>query len=359
MIFRRLIFTVLISGLFACNQAPESVQSAEAGILTNEAQGAEKPSVDAGIVFQSLDGGNTWLDVSAGLPEKFRPEAVYVQNDEVLVSCESGLFRGVSRPNAAPGWQKSLNMNGAVFALYPGKKGPYAWVFERGYFQQISSLDIWQPVLMPLQHDRIYEICETNSGVIFAVGEKGIFKSPDEGITWKQVYTDGVVMSLMESNGVLVAGGVRGILRSTDGGEHWDTVLSEEGLAQIKCQSQGRILAITAGSKPNSKGMTEPNTPNRLHMSTDGGITWQRIDETLPPVEFVFDEEERNIYKPTIRDIKIVGDQLFCSHQTGLLKSSDWGKTWEIVIPTEKDWMFEFSVSGKSIYAIKVFAAGC
>ena len=50
----------------------------------------------------------------------------------------------------------------------------------------------------------------------------------------------------------------------------------------------------------------------------DSGKTWTAIDEALPP-------------SLSISSIKQVGNYLLCGHPDGIFRSSDMGKTWNIV----------------------------
>ena len=66
---------------------------------------------------------------------------------------------------------------------------------------------------------------------IYVETEDGIFKSEDEGKTWKQVHVGkfadiGRLLIVIDSNDVLYAGTYQSILKSTDGGKTWKQVLN-------------------------------------------------------------------------------------------------------------------------------------
>jgi photosystem II stability/assembly factor-like uncharacterized protein len=71
----------------------------------------------------------------------------------------------------------------------------------------------------------------------------------------------------------------------------------------------------------------------------DGGQTWVSIDAGLPAGR-------------TIASIIQVGEHFFCSHPKGIFRSTDQGKTWELLLPSIKDKVFQLSASGNLIYAI-------
>ena len=76
-----------------------------------------------------------------------------------------------------------------------------------------------------------------------------------------------------------------------------------------------------------------------MRTSYDGGKTWQAIDAGLPA-------------SLSIASIVQVGDDFFCGHPNGIFKSSDKGKTWQLMLPSMGNKVFNLSVSGNVIYAI-------
>ena len=137
-------------------------------------------------------------------------------------------------------------------------------------------------------------------------------------------------MKIVESNGVLMATSQVGIIRSTDGGENWDVVISEGGVGIAVERIQGGFAAITYNTTSETR---------RVRTSYDGGKTWQSIDAGLPA-------------SSSIASIVQVGDDFYCGHPSGIFRSSDKGKTWELLRPSIKNKVFILSVSGNVIYAI-------
>ena len=137
-------------------------------------------------------------------------------------------------------------------------------------------------------------------------------------------------MKMVESNGVLMATSQDGILRSTDDGENWDCVLNEGGVGIDIASIKGGFAAINY----NTESMTR-----RVRTSYDDGKTWQPIDAGLPA-------------QLSIASIIEVGEYFFCGHPTGIFRSSDKGKTWQLILPSIENRVFNLSVSGNVIYAI-------
>jgi photosystem II stability/assembly factor-like uncharacterized protein len=318
-------------------------------------QGTEKARpTAANIIFQSTDGGQTWQDVSAGLPVDFGVGRIFADGGEVFLASESGLYHS-SSATLVPKWEKEFFLNEKITDVFPGSAGPYASSYEIGFFQEMPGTDIWNPMHNALKDKRVRTILETSNGNIFVGCESGIFKSTDGGITWKHVFKEGV-NSFAASGDVLICGGYRGMLRSTDGGEHWDCVLSGAGGAYNTKLIGDRFVTITDGEESwgevSSDGMM-----NRLYASADNGKTWQRMDEGISQIRLL--DEMLDVTPPTrvINDIEQAGEYLFCSLNAGIFRSSDWGKTWELVRPSNGKKMISLAVSGQVIYAVVV--VGC
>ena len=119
-------------------------------------------------------------------------------------------------------------------------------------------------------------------------------------------------MDMVESEGVLIGTGQNGIMRSTDNGEHWEWVISEGGVGIAVERIDGGFAAISYNTSTKSR---------RIRISLDSGKTWKAIDEGLQP-------------SLSISSIKQMGEYLICGHPDGIFRSSDMGKTWNIVHPS-------------------------
>lgn len=137
-------------------------------------------------------------------------------------------------------------------------------------------------------------------------------------------------MKLVESDGVLIATSQSGIIRSTDDGKSWVNVISEGGVGIAIERIQGGFAAITCNTETETR---------RVRTSYDGGKTWQPVDADLPA----------SLY---IASIAEVGEYMFCGHPAGIYRSSNKGKTWQLLLPAIQDKVFNLSVSGNVIYAM-------
>ena len=141
-------------------------------------------------------------------------------------------------------------------------------------------------------------------------------------------------------------------MRSTDNGEHWEWVISEGGVGIAIERIEGGFAAISYSSTTKSR---------RIRISLDSGKTWKAVDEGLRP-------------SLSISSIKQIGSYLICGHPDGIFRSSDMGKTWNLVHsslngfqlintpnfanPTADTKVFNIYVSGNIVYAV-ASNAGC
>lgn len=299
------------------------------------------PAVD--IIFQSSDNGETWEDISAGLPKDLQPWQFTAGEDDIYLGAESGLYRNQAITNF-PGWQRVICPLEKVSGFFPGRAGLYAFSQESGFYQELPGSGIWLAVTNALENKMLHTFIESANGTILAGGDSGIFKSVDGMKTWRKVYDKQMVITLAEADGIVLAGELEGLMVSNDGGENWErTGMSygrpmkiiniEEGLAAIFIDGDNWNQANAGGMR------------NNLLASYDHGRTWTRIDEGLPQIR-------------RIRDVVKGGDFLYCSLETGIYRSSDLGKTWDQIRYTDGKTYYKLAFSGNRLYAMTAMA-GC
>lgn len=296
--------------------------------ITDSQQKLHNNKPAANIILRSADGGRTWQDISEGLPESLQPVGFVEKDKTVYVRSGNAIFH--HEPNAtAPFWEKEIFPN-SHSDITVGKNGIFAYSYGGQFLQKVKGTNIWSPVYTNFPISQVRTVYETTGGAIFIGSDSGLFKSIDNGKTWKQVYAEGWVMKFAESDSVLLATSERGIIRSADAGENWDRVISEGGVGIAVEKIEGGFAAITYNTTSETR---------RVRTSYDGGKTWQAIDAGLPP-------------SLSIASIIQVGEYLFCGHPTGILRSSDKGKTWKLLLPSIGNKVFNLFASGNVIYAI-------
>ena len=367
-IIYHLAFLLLFQFLFCCNQAPAFPQASQ---LPDSLPNQKRDKTGAAnIVFKSTDGGQTWQDISDGLPVSLKDD--HSGGRDVFFADDNGLWltdgNGIyhSKPNfTAPFWNKEIFPNEHT-SIAPGKAGIFAYNYHGGgIFQKTNGTGVWSPVFTNFPAKRVFSVSETAGGTIFIGSDKGLFKSTNSGKSWKQLYAP-TEDKIIESNAVLLASCQRGIVRSTDDGESWALVISEGGVGIDIERIEGGFAAINYSTVAKTR---------RIRTSYDGGKTWQAIDAgllahgfidpILPPVNANlpaqgFSDSTRHANDTFVSEVPEyktsviqVGENFFCGHTDGIYRSSDEGKTWKLVHPSVKGKMFILSVSGNVIYALQ------
>lgn len=289
----------------------------------------DDPVLLTNILFQSTDGGHTWQDISQGLPENLQDIGFYAGDSELYLHNKKGMYRS-KEIFKKPVWEKVNFIDQGSNEIAFGVNKVFAYNYDGRIFQKLNLTGMWVPIFPNFKKKLVRTIFETNQGNVFVGCDSGLYKSADNGKTWKNVLAEGWVMKIVESKGVLLATSQKGIIRSTDGGENWDLVVSEGGVGICVEAIEGGFAAITYNTKSKTR---------RMRISADSGKTWFPVDENLPASE-------------SIASIKKVGKYLICGHPDGIFLTSDKGKSWNMVLPSIDKKVFNLYTSKNVIYAV-------
>jgi hypothetical protein len=133
---------------------------------------------------------------------------------------------------------------------------------------------------------------------------RGVYKTTDGGDSWSRVGleaserigairidpTDGDVVYVCATGPLWSAGDERGVYKTTDGGDSWERVLhvdADTGCADLDLDPQDpRILyAAMWQFRRRPDFFTSGGPGSGLYKSTDGGDSWQRLEDGLPEGE--------------------------------------------------------------------------
>lgn len=192
----------------------------------------------------------------------------------------------------------------------------------------------------------------TNNSIILAGSVfGGIFKSSDQGITWKPVFDSTAYLAIASivydvTNPNIVYAGTgdpstaftaftgNGIYKSIDGGETWKYLgLKETGIVSkitIDPSDNKIMYAATMGflmRRDNNKG---------LYKTIDGGLTWRNIlfvdNETGVMDVLINPTTPAILYATTMRRIRTHQETITSGNATAIYKSIDGGNTWAKII---------------------------
>jgi ligand-binding sensor domain-containing protein len=291
------------------------------------------------IIFSSVDGGTTWADVSAGLPPKLNPMSFYGTEGEYFLGSNEGLFRGSTLLPVAS-WHKEKFDQKSINYISPGKAGLYAVALWQGFYQYQPAIGQWMPMHTNLQDKSIFTIIETNNGDVITGCETGIYRSSDNGRTWKHVFK-GHINQIVASGNALITRNTTGLWRSIDQGQTWERThfTMEEPLT---IQSFGdELISIVPGQ--NIGGFS---TPNSVFKSSDQGKTWKAIDIKFPAA----------LHK--VYDFCKSGSNLVACTYEGIFRSADDGISWQHVMKNPiQGGFFKLYESNGKMFALLV--QGC
>src|SRR5688572_9166690 len=139
-IIYNLAFLLLFQFPFAGNEALESSQSYP---LPDSQQEQKRDKAGAAnIVFKSTDGGQTWQDISEGLPENLhrddlQRDGFFANDGGLYLRAGNGIYQ--SKPNSTtPFWKKEIFPD-KLGSIAPGKSGIFAYNYEGQILQKING----------------------------------------------------------------------------------------------------------------------------------------------------------------------------------------------------------------------------
>ena len=264
-------------------------------------------------VLRSTDNGNNWENVTSGFfSEAIGALAVHPDgrifalgswSGDVMYSSDRGDTWNFTNQRAKETdcWDMVIDSSGRIFVASMG-----------GIQRSINSGDSWDYVGRDSGLSWAVSVELDPSGTVYAgTMLDGIFRSDDNGDTWKQI-TNGIdensssIFSLMAlDTNTVFAGSYSGVYRSTDRGENWNEI------------NQGLLGIEYWGLEANSNGDIFAGSFAGVARSFDNGDTWIL--------------KSNGFSASTVNDIAVhnIGEIYVASDFSGVLRSLDSGVSWE------------------------------
>ena len=184
---------------------------------------------------------------------------------------------------------------------------------------------------------------ENNSQRSVSYGD-GVYRSDDGGKSWKNLglktseHIGKIVIDPRDSNVVYVAaqgplwgpGGERGLFKTTDNGKTWKNVLSiseNTGVSDVVVDPNNpdTLYATSYMRRRHVWTLINGGPESGIHKSTDGGATWTRLRAGLPTVDMgriglAISPVDTNIIYATVEA---------ADRRGGIYRSTDRGGSWE------------------------------
>src|SRR6185369_8422050 len=250
-----------------------------------------------GGLFKSVDGGASWKPANHGLSDfritalaidPQRPRTLYVAAGQLPTV--SGVFKstdgGASWVPANQGLPSPPPFCGcggllSVHLLAVGRNG-IVYASGSGVSRSADRARNWGLVLGGFSVGvSALAIDPSDPRRVYAASTQGLYKSNDNGLSWKLVAIDGgppqpqALVIDPRQPGTLYAGTAAGVFKSSDGGVHWQEAsagLHRAGVLTFAVQGGG------AGSGPS---VVFAGTSTGVFKSVDGGGEWTPVSNGL------------------------------------------------------------------------------
>ncbi|MCH7616171.1 MAG: hypothetical protein IH978_10630 [Nitrospinae bacterium] len=254
-----------------------------------------------------------------------KPNILYIATNDYIFKTRD---EGKTWKNVSKGMTYSRVISLAVDPLLPANV--YAGTKGDAVFKSFSGGQQWRSRGTGLAGITITSVVHElkfvpgSSQHLFAATSMGVFETENGGDTWIK-RMEGMIEVLMvvtvdvdpNQPQTLYAGTTGGVYKSIDGSKTWIKVNS--GLVPPDILKSSRALnVVKIKIDPHHPDTVYAATLKGLYKTTDGGLSWQRIAESLPD-QFLSDLVLDSIHS----------DVLYVASREGIHKSRDGGTTWQ------------------------------
>lgn len=274
--------------------------------------------------LKSTDGGNNWTSTTTGwgIISTIYKITLHPDNQSIIYAYGGGSSL-MKSTNAGLSWTNiisNLSDNYVYFIQFDAQKNLYVSTGGNIY-KTINEID-YQPISGDLVNTDVFQICmhPTNPGIIYVSTTGGVLKSIDGGQSWVQkskgIYdTDDFSLGINpQSPNTLFAGSYRGLVyRTTDGGENW--LEKTNGLPTLSGNSVNDFIF-------------HPQNVNSVFASTSSSKTFNSTNSGDSWVEYKINNNTESI---RLLDISLSSNNVWYAYNaTGrkLYRSSDYGLNW-------------------------------
>jgi hypothetical protein len=183
----------------------------------------------------------------------------------LFFACFAALF---ARAEAAPLWTNIGPFGGEARSISSDASGRNVYVLNprSGVFRSFNG-GPWTLVFDAIERGvtptRV--VVDPLSLRVYAGTTTGLFRSDDNGVTWRQLSSVSILDAAAIGDEIVVATPNDALLRSVDGGDNWNSISfpgANVTIIRIDPHSTDRLIAVAAGS---------------LYVSENAGNTWLRL----------------------------------------------------------------------------------
>ncbi len=266
-------------------------------------------SSNSGNIIKSVDTGNTWSLITAGLDNKTVDNYLKTGTSLFVGTLNGGIYRsldgGLTWVQTNNGLIASLIMSMAVLdsVIFVG-------TYNDGIFASNDVGNSWTHLTSGVVNEPVLSMATKDSFLYVGTGNF-LLRSPDYGTTWDTLanglITAGLSSICFEGQNILVGGNYDGISKSTNNGANWTQIFN--GIVGGNSCFIRQVY--------NHANILFSGTSEGILRSLDNGNSWQQTNNGIP------------IQNNEIWNFETIATTIFAaSGLMGVFKSIDQGGTW-------------------------------
>ncbi len=269
----------------------------------------------------SNDFGQTWNNASQGLPSEIQVSFMERKGNEMVIATDNAaLF--ISSENRSQWNQIGKDLpNKKINALHISGETIFVGVYRKGIYKSIDNGVSWKSLNFDLSNLSVQTIWAFE-GQLFVGTDEGISKYLEKERSWKTLSITAQVLSIYSNEGKLVAGTSRGTAISFDKGESWNWI-RKEGAVHYTHHVGKRIVELGLNGD--------------LYFSDDWGNNWIASQYQPRAGSYIY-------------ELVKIGSHYIMSNNYGIHRSSNEGKNWNLIYASESMGFFDLLVIDNKIY---------
>lgn len=256
------------------------------------------------VIYRSADGGTSWMPYDSGIPKDATVSSFLVLQDRIFATTDLHgiyLIRGGETEWKRIDEDLSENIDINTIAATGNSLVIGSW--RQGIMLSKNGGKSWSTPAVQINGTAIRCLHATGD-LLLAGTDNGIYRSMDQGNTWKHIYKGAQVNGFTQKNNKVYAALMNGAIMTIDNGENWEYIYQPHTLHDISADDKS-IYAMALG--------------DGLKKSDDDGVTWERINNGLGALNFYTFE------------VKRFNNKLFAAQWHGIYMSDDFGKNWHLI----------------------------
>lgn len=294
------LFCPLALCLFACENRKHPKENSEIEFV----QTSEPTQTTLAVIYNSLDGGNTWIPFDNGIPKDATVSSFLVVDNKVLATTDyHGIYSIIDGEREWKRIDEDLPQKIDINVISTSGNSLVIGTLSHGIMISKNNGKHWNYPAVQIKGTPIRTL-HAKENTLFAGTDNGIYRSLDSGNTWQHVWKGVQVNGFAERKNKIYAALMNGAIMKKADDSSWEYIYKPHALHDISTDGE-RIYAMTLGGG--------------LKKSSNDGLAWENINNGLGTL---------NLYT---FELKKFGNAIFAAQWYGIYKSDNGGKSWHII----------------------------